>query len=147
MTSNCLFLNIPFLHSTDQIVGNRLYRNPVLLFQNRSSFQSRRISFPIRAVTAMESEQSGGTAYVESGSTQSMNLLFVEMGVGYDQHGYVSLYSDLFLYRTLEMMNYLHAAKMSLLQLCGLVGMLSPPILFLLFGEVFVCLVSVFLFV
>ncbi|XP_034698186.1 uncharacterized protein LOC117923824 [Vitis riparia] len=87
MTSNCLFPNPPFLASADQKFGNRPCPNPLLHFQNRSSFQSHRISFPIRAVTAMEAEQSGGTASIESGSAQSMKLLFVEMGVGYDQHG------------------------------------------------------------
>lgn len=94
MTSNCLFPNPLFLASTDQKFGNRPCPNPLLHFQNRSSFQSHRISFPIRAVTAMEAEQSGGTASIESGSAQSMKLLFVEMGVGYDQHGCVFLYSD-----------------------------------------------------
>ncbi|XP_015873781.3 uncharacterized protein LOC107410807 [Ziziphus jujuba] len=48
---------------------------------------SRYISATSAASSAMEAEQSGPTDITTSGSTPLMKLLFVEMGVGYDQHG------------------------------------------------------------
>eukprot|EP00257_Ricinus_communis_P018253 XP_015576916.1 LOW QUALITY PROTEIN: uncharacterized protein LOC8259216 [Ricinus communis] len=59
--------------------------NPLLFCANRSSLHpppfSRQV---IKATTVMESEQSG-TSVDNTGGP--MKLLFVEMGVGYDQHG------------------------------------------------------------
>lgn len=40
----------------------------------------------IIAASAMETQQ-GGATDINSGSGPQMKLLFVEMGVGYDQHG------------------------------------------------------------
>lgn len=114
MTSSCLFANSLIFSSPNRNFGDRLCAIPLLHFENRgSSFQSRLISFPLRAVTVMEAERSGGSASVDSGSAQSMKLLFVEMGVGYDQHGYVfSLLRLFFLHEIIEMTNRLHADKM-----------------------------------
>ncbi|GMJ14713.1 hypothetical protein like AT1G29040 [Hibiscus trionum] len=48
-----------------------------------------RLQRPIRATAAMEADQSVGTTTAGAGNTSNppMKLLFVEMGVGYDQHG------------------------------------------------------------
>ncbi|XP_015576916.2 uncharacterized protein LOC8259216 [Ricinus communis] len=59
--------------------------NPLLICANRSSLHPPRFSRQvIKATTVMESEQSG-TSVDNTGGP--MKLLFVEMGVGYDQHG------------------------------------------------------------
>ncbi|KAL9455937.1 hypothetical protein AB3S75_005214 [Citrus x aurantiifolia] len=65
------------LYSPDQLVsGSYLRPSPTFCGQ---------IKAPATAA-AMEAEQSGGTA-TNSISNPPMKLLFVEMGVGYDQHG------------------------------------------------------------
>ncbi|KAL4369766.1 hypothetical protein GQ457_05G028780 [Hibiscus cannabinus] len=46
-----------------------------------------RLHRPIRATPAMEADQSVGTGTAGNSSNPPMKLLFVEMGVGYDQHG------------------------------------------------------------
>ncbi|KAK8575182.1 hypothetical protein V6N13_033577 [Hibiscus sabdariffa] len=46
-----------------------------------------RLQRPIRATPAMEADQSVGTGTAGNSSNPPMKLLFVEMGVGYDQHG------------------------------------------------------------
>ncbi|XP_059669871.1 uncharacterized protein LOC132315323 [Cornus florida] len=69
------------------LIGGAFHSNPLFRLRNRHSVQSPRNCRPIRAskTTAMASEQSQGT--VEAVPNSSMTLLFVEMGVGYDQHG------------------------------------------------------------
>ncbi|KAA8515145.1 hypothetical protein F0562_018324 [Nyssa sinensis] len=92
----CSTLNSQFLSSSGELrclSSNRSctsagsYSNPFLPLSNRSSFLFLRISRPITAATAtaMAGEQSQGT--VDAVPNSSMKLLFVEMGVGYDQHG------------------------------------------------------------
>jgi len=76
LTSNSIFTKDTFL-----------YHKPLSFSNNRlSTFGSCQISHQSRATTApMEAEQSEGST---DSSSQTMNhLLFVEMGVGYDQHG------------------------------------------------------------
>ncbi|OMO65331.1 hypothetical protein COLO4_31322 [Corchorus olitorius] len=46
-----------------------------------------RFQRPIKATAAMETEQTANAATKSSTSNPPMKLLFVEMGVGYDQHG------------------------------------------------------------
>uniref|UniRef100_A0A5B7CAA8 50S ribosomal protein L34 n=1 Tax=Davidia involucrata TaxID=16924 RepID=A0A5B7CAA8_DAVIN len=92
---SCSILNSQFLSSSRELrrLSSKRSRtisgsssNPFLHLWNRSSFQSLRISRPIiSATTAMAGEQSKGT--VDGVPNSSMKLLFVEMGVGYDQHG------------------------------------------------------------
>lgn len=82
-------LNPSSLYSS-KFLRNYWCSNPVLqLTKYQSHFQSRRNSCRIRAAapaTTMESEQSGGST-MDCGEISPMKLLFVEMGVGYDQHG------------------------------------------------------------
>ncbi|KAF5729161.1 hypothetical protein HS088_TW21G01319 [Tripterygium wilfordii] len=60
--------------------------NPYFPLKDRSSIQAPQFLRPIlRATTAMETVQSDAT--VKTSSDLPMKLLFVEMGVGYDQHG------------------------------------------------------------
>ncbi|KAI4306400.1 hypothetical protein L6164_029681 [Bauhinia variegata] len=59
-----------------------------LSFSNWSKLQSSRISRSIRATSAASMEvQPSKSSASDSGSSPPMKLLFVEMGVGYDQHG------------------------------------------------------------
>ncbi|GAB4831385.1 hypothetical protein Ancab_005396 [Ancistrocladus abbreviatus] len=63
--------------------NNRFYfQNPIPSLTNSSPPSSRFIG----AAIAMETDQTSSAA-ASSGSSISMKLLFVEMGVGYDQHG------------------------------------------------------------
>ena len=99
MTSNscCLLLNFPFQvrSLTNYTSNNKNF--PFLRLTNPSSLrlQPPPISAPQSKTTsaAMEADQSTtantSTSTSSSGSCPPMNLLFVEMGVGYDQHGYV----------------------------------------------------------
>lgn len=69
---------------------------------NLSYIQPPRFSRPIRATSVAASSmeiQQGSGADVNSSSTPAMKLLFVEMGVGYDQHG-----SDSFCSSTLSLL-------------------------------------------
>lgn len=61
-----------------------------LSFINRSSLQVPRFSRLWKSkITAMETQQSGTAVFSSDSSSAPMKLLFVEMGVGYDQHGCV----------------------------------------------------------
>ncbi|KAF5474508.1 hypothetical protein F2P56_006401 [Juglans regia] len=86
----CLLLNLPFRSYTSEIrslCNNCVSNNsPLLCLTNPSSLQLQpsRVSPQTKATSAaMEAQQSTTT----SGSSPPMKLLFVEMGVGYDQHG------------------------------------------------------------
>ncbi|XP_050287254.1 uncharacterized protein LOC126726169 [Quercus robur] len=97
MTSNscCLLLNFPVQvrSLTNYTSNNKNF--PFLRLTNPSSLrlQPPPISAPQSKATsaAMEADQSTttntSTSTSSSGSCPPMNLLFVEMGVGYDQHG------------------------------------------------------------
>ncbi|XP_075665806.1 uncharacterized protein LOC142635553 [Castanea sativa] len=98
MTSNssCLLLNFPFqVRSLTNYTSNN--KNiPFLRLTNPSSLRFRLQAPPtpqsIATSAAMEADQSTtttttSTSTSSSGSCPPMNLLFVEMGVGYDQHG------------------------------------------------------------
>ncbi|XP_031268269.1 uncharacterized protein LOC116126743 isoform X2 [Pistacia vera] len=92
--NRCLDLNLPSLSSTgfgslnrprpinirSQYSSNRIDVSLI----NRSSLPHHRFYHPVKATTTttstMAAEQSGSTI-------PSLKLLFVEMGVGYDQHG------------------------------------------------------------
>ncbi|KAL8153394.1 hypothetical protein V2J09_011154 [Rumex salicifolius] len=77
MQAATLPLNIPQIFSSIFFCSTKpLILNP----SNRSYLLFPRSLPPIRASIAMETAQSGG-------SGPAMKLLFVEMGVGYDQHG------------------------------------------------------------
>ncbi|KAH7568807.1 hypothetical protein JRO89_XS06G0053800 [Xanthoceras sorbifolium] len=95
--SGILNINSPFLSSNEirplchpNFKTCSLYStNPLVYYTNNrsSSIQPPRFCRPAKATTApMEAEQSGTTT-TSSSSNPPMNLLFVEMGVGYDQHG------------------------------------------------------------
>ncbi|KAJ4703623.1 3R-hydroxymyristoyl-dehydratase-hydroxymyristoyl ACP dehydrase isoform 1 [Melia azedarach] len=94
--STSSILNLPATSSTEfrtlshrSLKSNSIYSSePFVSLTNRSSPQLfPRFCRQIRAAaTAMEAEQSGSTA-TNSSSNPPMKLLFVEMGVGYDQHG------------------------------------------------------------
>ncbi|KAF7803347.1 50S Ribosomal protein [Senna tora] len=59
-----------------------------LSFSNHSHFRPLRISRPAKATSApMEVEPTQASAAENTASSPPMKLLFVEMGVGYDQHG------------------------------------------------------------
>ncbi|XP_019422537.1 PREDICTED: uncharacterized protein LOC109332144 isoform X2 [Lupinus angustifolius] len=64
--------------------------HPSISFSHRSKLQSFRISFPTHATSTssapMDVQRSEDSA-TNSDSSSPMKLLFVEMGVGYDQHG------------------------------------------------------------
>lgn len=63
-------------------------------FNLRSSFSAvPRFRFPVRALVVMEAKQSTGDSAATSLADPPMKLLFVEMGVGYDQHGLVPKFS------------------------------------------------------
>ncbi|KAK9268294.1 hypothetical protein L1049_010737 [Liquidambar formosana] len=83
-------LNPPFSYSPAFLRKNYSYWNPLLHPTDPSPFQSHRISCQIKAAAAipaaMEGERSGSST-VDCGDNTPMKLLFVEMGVGYDQHG------------------------------------------------------------
>ncbi|KAM4100872.1 hypothetical protein ACB094_05G100500 [Castanea mollissima] len=96
MTSNssCLLINFPFQvrSLTNYTSNNKNF--PFLRLTNPSSLRLRLQPPPtpqsIATSAAMEADQSTtttSTSTSSSGSCPPMNLLFVEMGVGYDQHG------------------------------------------------------------
>lgn len=64
---------------------------PVITNGGLARFPRHMRATSVAASSGMETQQGGATA-VDSGSTsaQPMKLLFVEMGVGYDQHGWVN---------------------------------------------------------
>ncbi|KAJ4982019.1 hypothetical protein NE237_032856 [Protea cynaroides] len=62
------------------------FPNPSLFLPIRFSLRSRRTLLPFRAAAAMESELKVSDTD-NSRVISAMKLLFVEMGVGYDQHG------------------------------------------------------------
>lgn len=89
----CLFLNLPLSSSSAAFTYHTNKNYPSLashllltLTPNQSSLRASRFLRQIKASSAsMEAQQS------ETGvSTPPMKLLFVEMGVGYDQHGSAS---------------------------------------------------------
>ncbi|KAF8413772.1 hypothetical protein HHK36_001765 [Tetracentron sinense] len=83
-------LNSPFLSSRKfRYLGNSCwinhsFSNPIRSLTYRFYLGSPRFSSAIRAEAAMEGQQ---IESVNRGVNPSMKLLFVEMGVGYDQHG------------------------------------------------------------
>ncbi|KAF8369719.1 hypothetical protein HHK36_032260 [Tetracentron sinense] len=83
-------LNSPFLSSGKfRYLGNSCwinhsFSNPIRSLTYRFYLGSPRFSSAIRAEAAMEGQQ---IESVNIGVNPSMKLLFVEMGVGYDQHG------------------------------------------------------------
>ena len=102
--SGCLVPSLPFPCSST-VARSLSYSTPsniLLPITNRSYLRPPRFSRHIRATSAAGSsametpsaaEHSGATDN-QSGSTPLMKLLFVEMGVGYDQHGLVIPFSD-----------------------------------------------------
>ncbi|KAJ7968689.1 3R-hydroxymyristoyl-dehydratase-hydroxymyristoyl ACP dehydrase isoform 1 [Quillaja saponaria] len=94
--SGSLVLNLPFLSSTkpwspisDYVPKDSSlpFFYPSIYLSNRPIIRPPRINRPIKATSApMEAKQSGGYT-ADTGSTPPIKLLFVEMGVGYDQHG------------------------------------------------------------
>lgn len=91
MTECCLLRNLQIPRFTKQIsptdhAENTFPLKSLFFSHHRSSnLQRCQISHKTRATTAhMEVEQSEGS----SDLSQPMKLLFVEMGVGYDQHGF-----------------------------------------------------------
>ncbi|KAK9936555.1 hypothetical protein M0R45_013391 [Rubus argutus] len=87
----CLFLNLP-LSSSAAFTSQTNKNNPAVsshslltLIPNQFPLRTSRFSRQIRASsTAMEAQQSETSG---SAPAPPMKLLFVEMGVGYDQHG------------------------------------------------------------
>ncbi|KAM5588024.1 hypothetical protein ABKV19_006460 [Rosa sericea] len=86
----CLFLNLPLSSSSASFTSQTNKNNPAVsshslltLIPTQFPLRTPRFSRQVRAAsTAMEPQKSE-----TSGSAQPMKLLFVEMGVGYDQHG------------------------------------------------------------
>ncbi|PRQ29109.1 hypothetical protein RchiOBHm_Chr5g0010321 [Rosa chinensis] len=86
----CFFLNLPLSSSSASFTSQTNKNNPAIsshtlltLIQTQFPLRTARFSRQVRAAsTAMEAQKSE-----TSGSAQPMKLLFVEMGVGYDQHG------------------------------------------------------------
>ncbi|XP_050368469.1 uncharacterized protein LOC126786632 [Argentina anserina] len=86
----CLFLNLPLSSSFVSFTSQTIKNNPavsshslVTLIPNQFSVRTTRFSrHVIAASTSMEAQKTE-----TCGSAQAMKLLFVEMGVGYDQHG------------------------------------------------------------
>ncbi|XP_022724684.1 uncharacterized protein LOC111281251 [Durio zibethinus] len=87
----CLVSKSPFFSSTESLSTPKTY--PSLsskppLFSSIIRHPPRpRFQRPIGATAAMETDQSVGTSTTGNTSNPLMKLLFVEMGVGYDQHG------------------------------------------------------------
>ena len=89
----CLVSKLPFFTSTEPLsffpkTYPSLSSKP-LFFSIIQPPPHPRFQRPIRATAAMEAEQSGGTTTTGNTLNPPMKLLFVEMGVGYDQHGFV----------------------------------------------------------
>ncbi|XP_061363467.1 uncharacterized protein LOC133307062 [Gastrolobium bilobum] len=96
MTESCSLLNLQIPSFTKHrysitdfgpnIFSRRFFKS-ISFSHPLSKFQPCRVSRPTRATSApMEVERSEGSS-ANSGSSPPMKLLFVEMGVGYDQHG------------------------------------------------------------
>ncbi|KAL0542759.1 hypothetical protein IC582_017836 [Cucumis melo] len=88
MTGSIL-LNLQFLSLTDSRFRSYPFSNHLSSFPHLICSLTRpRISrlIKVTAVSSMEVEQGGESAPVDS-TVPPMKLLFVEMGVGYDQHG------------------------------------------------------------
>ncbi|CAL0313506.1 unnamed protein product [Lupinus luteus] len=89
--SECCFL-LPNLQISIFHRNNFPHRNfhPSISLSHRSKLQSFRTSFPTQATstssTPMDVQRSEESA-TNTHSSSPMKLLFVEMGVGYDQHG------------------------------------------------------------
>ncbi|KAB2601315.1 hypothetical protein D8674_002320 [Pyrus ussuriensis x Pyrus communis] len=88
----CFFLNLPLSSSSSTAFASHSnYQSPssfppllTLISTQFSHLRTPRFSRQIRAASAaMEATQQGET----TASASPMKLLFVEMGVGYDQHG------------------------------------------------------------
>lgn len=88
----CFFLNLPLSSSSSTaFASHKNYQSPAsfpplltLIPTQLSHLRTPRFSRQIRAASAaMEATQQGET----TDSASPMKLLFVEMGVGYDQHG------------------------------------------------------------
>ncbi|GMY37574.1 hypothetical protein FCV25MIE_32817 [Fagus crenata] len=88
--SSCVLLNFPFqlplLTTNNYTSKNSSFLRLTLTNPSSLQLQPPRISRQLKASTsaAMEAEQSTTSS---GGSSPPINLLFVEMGVGYDQHG------------------------------------------------------------
>lgn len=131
--------------------NNIRFSNPILhLPTQSSSLHSPRFSRPTTTAAA-QTTTSSMAATVDGVPNASMNLLFVEMGVGYDQHGYSNMtrllvvvvqYFCLYVYVSgfrkfccllgnfINWMPPIITGKMLLPPLCGLAGMPSLPIRF-----------------
>ncbi|XVF25667.1 hypothetical protein REPUB_Repub13aG0233300 [Reevesia pubescens] len=90
----CLVSKLPFLTSIESLSTLQTYPSLSLKPPLFSSIiiqplpPSPRFQRPIRSTAAaMETDQSVGTTPTGNSSNPTMKLLFVEMGVGYDQHG------------------------------------------------------------
>ncbi len=161
--SSCVLLNFPFqlplLTTNNYTSKNSSFLRLTLTNPSSLQLQPPRISRQLKASTsaAMEAEQSTTSS---GGSSPPINLLFVEMGVGYDQHGCVVLYFPCpfssfsitlpvfddhpfvkFSYWLVGLvcflMNCNSTGKILRLRLCGHVGMPSLPTRFRPFEEVF----------
>jgi len=95
MTASLSLLNLPQIttslrlhtassNSTFLFKPHLLQISKQVSIRNSGNFPRFSRSINIKAVTAMAAESA------EPSSKELMNLLFVEMGVGYDQHGFVS---------------------------------------------------------
>ncbi|EOY28041.1 hypothetical protein QUC31_012821 [Theobroma cacao] len=89
--SICLVSKLPSFTSTGSVsfapktypsLSSKSLLFPIIQPPTRPRFQR-----PIIATAAMAAEKSGGTSTASKTSNPAMKLLFVEMGVGYDQHG------------------------------------------------------------
>ncbi|GLU13787.1 hypothetical protein SLE2022_303980 [Rubroshorea leprosula] len=85
----CLLLKFAVLSSTQfrSLIPKTYSRRTSTSSSLLSIAQSPRFRRPIRAAAAMEVDQAGSSTTGDSASSPAMKLLFVEMGVGYDQHG------------------------------------------------------------
>lgn len=92
-SSVCVVSKLPFFTSIESLPTPKTYPSLSSKPPLFSSITHRpRFQRPIRATAAsMETDQSVGTSTTGNSSNPPMKLLFVEMGVGYDQHGFVYL--------------------------------------------------------
>ncbi|KAJ9168731.1 hypothetical protein P3X46_020224 [Hevea brasiliensis] len=97
MTVCCPILKLPLSsrfteYQSESLQVSKIYPSnsptPFLSLANKSSLQVPRFSRLWKNTTrAMEVQQSGTAVFKAGSSNAPMKLLFVEMGVGYDQHG------------------------------------------------------------
>ncbi|OMO76272.1 hypothetical protein CCACVL1_15797 [Corchorus capsularis] len=89
--SICLVSKLQFLTSTENLSFTPKVKPSVSsktsIFSVNQHSPRPRFQRPIKATAAMETEQTANAATKSSTSNPPMKLLFVEMGVGYDQHG------------------------------------------------------------